>query len=211
MYVWHGRGDLQALHFDWDKHEANYSESIAVEKIILTETDSLLRDYPGHFKIARFNDHAFWKGPRPTPNARQQAKEDARRQKEQYYKQEEFWRDEFKRSQYQQPPPHNYNQQPPPNVGDAFRDAFNRIFEEEMRRQRARQQQTYNQRPNRYSAPTGDQWFTLMMQGGTKEEARRVYKDLAKQHHPDVNKADDATATMQAINRAYDQVMRILS
>jgi curved DNA-binding protein CbpA len=36
---------------------------------------------------------------------------------------------------------------------------------------------------------------------------RRAYRDLARQYHPDLNPSPDATAKMQAINQAYQQIM----
>lgn len=196
VYVWRGRDEIQALHVDWDKREATYGETIEISKIVLTETDSLLRDYPGRFQIARFNDRAFWKGDRKAP---------PKRNSKQRTQAEGYWQEEFRRNES------TANQKPPPNAGDAFREAFKRIFEEEMRRQQAQRQYTHYQRPYRYDQPAGDQWFRMMMEGGTKEEAKRVYRQLGLQYHPDHNKNADATATMQAINNAYEKVMRVLS
>ncbi len=42
----------------------------------------------------------------------------------------------------------------------------------------------------------------------TAEEARKQYRELAKQWHPDVNPGEDAHARMQALNEAYALLMK---
>lgn len=42
------------------------------------------------------------------------------------------------------------------------------------------------------------------------EELRKAYKDLSKQHHPDLNQTD-TTAIMQAINAEYDSLRKRLA
>lgn len=39
---------------------------------------------------------------------------------------------------------------------------------------------------------------------------KKAYRDLARQYHPDVNVSDEATDMMQAINRAYDAILKAL-
>lgn len=41
----------------------------------------------------------------------------------------------------------------------------------------------------------------------TPEDIRKAYRDLARQYHPDMNSAPEATGKMQAINQAYDHIM----
>ena len=42
----------------------------------------------------------------------------------------------------------------------------------------------------------------------TAEDARKKYRELAKQRHPDVNPGKDAHARMQALNEAYAFLMK---
>jgi len=42
----------------------------------------------------------------------------------------------------------------------------------------------------------------------TAEEARKQYRELAKQWHPDVNPGGEAHARMQALNEAYALLMK---
>ncbi len=185
---------IQALHFDWDNKRAWYSEAIEIDRVILTETDSLLRDYPGHFKIARFSDRAFWKGERPQKPPKRDSKKSTPN--------ENFWQQEFWKHQYETPP----KQERP----ETIYEMFERLKREEMRRRQAQQQHTYNQRPNRYNPPSGDEWFTRLMGDGDLEGAQKIYRELAKQYHPDVNREPGALEIMQKINAAYDRVKDIL-
>lgn len=40
-----------------------------------------------------------------------------------------------------------------------------------------------------------------------EEDVKTAYRNLARKIHPDVNKAPDATAQMQALNEAYRRLM----
>jgi len=42
----------------------------------------------------------------------------------------------------------------------------------------------------------------------TAEEARKRYRELAKQWHPDVNPGEEAHARMQSLNEAYALLMK---
>jgi molecular chaperone DnaJ len=41
----------------------------------------------------------------------------------------------------------------------------------------------------------------------TPEDIKRAYRELARQFHPDMNPAPEATSKMQEINQAYDHIM----
>lgn len=199
IYTWFAsERTIKSLHFDWDKHDTAYSEAIEIDRVILTETDSLLRDYPGHFKIARFSDRAFWKGERPQkPPKREQ------RNGPTY---EEWIREEFKRYQgYGHTPP-----RPPPEAESIY-EMFERLKREEMRRRQSQQQQTYNQRPNRY-ASTNDKWLIMLLAEGTLDGAKKKFRELAHQYHPDkAGDSPEVIETMQLINAAYAKAKTILS
>jgi hypothetical protein len=56
--------------------------------------------------------------------------------------------------------------------------------------------------------PLGAYYDLLNIQpDATPEVVRRAYRELARQYHPDLNPSPDATAKMQAINQAYQQIM----
>ena len=41
----------------------------------------------------------------------------------------------------------------------------------------------------------------------TPEDIKRAYREMARQHHPDMNPDADSTSKMQEINQAYDHIM----
>ncbi len=43
------------------------------------------------------------------------------------------------------------------------------------------------------------------------ETVKQAYRQLAREFHPDLNKAAEANERMQEINRAYDQIMQQLA
>jgi hypothetical protein len=45
-------------------------------------------------------------------------------------------------------------------------------------------------------------------QDADKATIRAAYRRLAREHHPDLNQSPDSTAKMQAINEAYERIMR---
>jgi len=201
IYTWFAyKREIQALHFDWDKKIAVFSEPISIDRVILTETDSLLRDYPGHFKIARFSDRAFWKGERPQKPPKRDSKKSSPN--------EGFWKEEWNRWS-ERVNNTSWDTKPPPHTAESIYEMFERLKREEMRRRQSQQQQTYNPRPPRYT-PSGDEWFTRLMGGGDLAGAKKIYKALARQYHPDVNKDPTALEIMQKINAAYDRVKEIL-
>lgn len=118
-----------------------------------------------------------------------------------------FWKEQ----PAQEPPPKREKKQRKPyEESDVFK-AFRRAFEEQMRRAQQRDQQTYNQRPNRYNIATDDKWLQGFMSTGNLATARAMYKQLAKEWHPDLNPGKpEALETMQLINIAFDKVKDIL-
>ena len=43
-----------------------------------------------------------------------------------------------------------------------------------------------------------------LSKGASEDEIKRAYRKLAKQYHPDINKAPDAEAKFKEINEAYE-------
>lgn len=74
---------------------------------------------------------------------------------------------------------------------------------------------TDHQPGSRYSAgvPSSMQGYYDLLELAADADADTVklaYRRLARLYHPDLNKTDDATAKMQAINEAYEQIMKQL-
>lgn len=230
VYTWTNYGEgIKAFHVDYDKADFAYSETIVIDKMVFAETDSWLRDFKGNFSIARFTDSAFWKYPDgkapPKKEKQQKPPNDA----------ESFWQEEFKRqrdpwgSQQQRAGYDAGNQysygswgygQPPrehgPRPGESPYEYFNRINEEEKRRRNASNppppgSQREQKRRQSYGYQVDDQWLQKMLAAGSLDGAKKVFRKLAQQYHPDVNKADDAVEVMKAINNAYDRAKSILS
>lgn len=216
IYTWLTGEGIKAFHINWDKSDFAYSETIVIDRMVFTETDSLLRDFPGQFKIARFTDDAFWKR---DPNAPPRAKKEKRNP----YEAPKGSYEDFARNYYQQgfwgydPGVNNYSSargNPPPKdmprEGESFNDYFKRIFEEDLRRRQAHHPPPPPPR-NQRSYQVDDQWLAKMLAAGNLDGAKKVYRELSRQYHPDINKEPNATEVMQAINNAYDKAKVMLS
>lgn len=207
--IYYGRiyvyNDLQehitACHFDWDADTRRYSEAIDITGILFTDTDCKLRDFPGVFHIARFYDRAFWKesaAPPPRPK---------RKPKRPYTGNvhDDYVNSDWSRQNYSTAGDN------PSHTEEDIREAFKRYYEEAMRQRQQYEQRTYNAQPNRYSTSTGDKWLQQFVSAGNLATARTLYKQLAKEWHPDLNPGKpQALETMQAINIAFDRVKDIL-
>jgi preprotein translocase subunit Sec63 len=42
----------------------------------------------------------------------------------------------------------------------------------------------------------------------SEDEVKKAYRQKARQHHPDADHSPDATTKMQAINEAYDKILK---
>lgn len=189
--IYYGRvyvfNDLQehisACHFDWAADTRRCSEAIDITGILFTDTDCKLRDFPGLFHIARFYDRAFWKEQAAPPP----------------------------------PPKRPRSKQAPPkqeDVFEAFRKAYQKAYEDRQyqHQRKADYEQRYEQKYNAgYRPSSDDKWLQGFMSTGDLAAARALYKQLAKEWHPDLNPGKpQALETMQAINIAFDRVKDIL-
>lgn len=191
IYVWDGIG-ISAIHHDKLNDRFHRSGHIVISRIVFETVDCWYPGFPGLFKVAMLGDEVFWKT---------EAKKDKPppRQKDTSY--EDFWKQEFER---QKAKGHTYN---PHNedVYEAFREAFNHY---------QRQYETNNPPPPRRPsyAPSGDKWFMLLMAEKTLEGAKKKYRQLALEHHPD-RKGDspEVIQTMQLINAAWERAKEYLT
>lgn len=133
--------------------------------------------------------------------AKGNAQTDAR--KEEHRRREQAQRDEKKRREQEA-----RTQRERDDVFSDFREAFER----NKQHFGAQGGGAYdpNKRPQHTrGGVTGDKWFMLIWSDGTIDGAKKAYRALARQYHPDTNKALDANEIMQAINSAYEKAMKI--
>ena len=72
------------------------------------------------------------------------------------------------------------------------------------------QEEPRQQSAPRYASRSAMHGFYALLavpMDATPEDIKRAYRELARQFHPDMNPAPEATAKMQAINQAYDHIM----
>ena len=59
VYTWNGR-HLYGLHFDYDTGDVSESAAIQPDELLLVETGTWLRGWPGTYRLARFFDKQWW-------------------------------------------------------------------------------------------------------------------------------------------------------
>lgn len=86
--------------------------------------------------------------------------------------------------------------------------------QQEQERQRQREQE--RQRQYAYTAPPPKQngsqrdFLREFLNCGTLAKAKGMYRDLAKEFHPDLNPGRNTTVTMQQVNAAWDKAREML-
>ena len=206
VYVWtegnSKQGSMFATHFDWNSNRVMHSDEIEVDGILFDQTQSKLRDFPGTFKIARFYDRAFWKDDAKAPPKRDTPK---------YETWEEYTRKAYNSTDWTKQshsnPNYSQKQSDFPNQDD-INEVFKRAFREHMRNY------GYDYAPPKSSPrqqPTGDKWLQGFMSTGSLASAKTLFKQLAKEWHPDLNPGKpEALETMKAINIAFEKAEEIL-
>lgn len=196
VYMWEDDNlCVRALHVEYAKREMQWQD-VDVSGILFTDTDCKLRDFPGLFHIARFYDKAFWKEQTEPPPKRERKPPHSNAN-------EEFWREQFRKASWETEPKTGKQR-----AEDVFRD-FREAFERNKQQYEARQD--YSPPRSTYT-PTGDKWLQGFMSTGNLATARAMYKQLAKEWHPDLNPGkSEALETMQAINIAYARAKEILA
>lgn len=214
VYVWNGRG-VYGLHFDYEAGEISESSFLQFDALLLVETGTWLRGWPGTFKLARFWDKAWWTDVDWTKDAGYQTRD--RRQSS----------EDFRRQYYGNWTSPNDDQQT--NPGDS---GYQSNGYAEWRREWRRQQehtrkhwqeaqdrystnddQRTKQEPPRYSPPPQQEqikrdFMREFMACANAAAAKSLYRQLSKEFHPDLNPGRDTTATMQQINAAWDKAQR---
>ena len=196
VYTFNGM-TINALHFEWGAGRHSYSEPISVIGISFTFIDSLLKDFPGRFNIARFNDKPFWK----EQGAKKPKGETPKQRSDKWREEWEQATSGYTKTDYEW---HQQEKKQHKKTAEELNEEIRRAFEEHMRRYNA---DTWNYPPCPRQQATGDKWFNELVQTGSLEAARTKYKELAKQYHPDLHVGDSSVlATMQDINAAFDKV-----
>jgi hypothetical protein len=221
VYVWN-YGMIQALHFEWGTGKHNFSEAIDTSGILFDHTECKLKSFPGYFHIARFYDAAFWKQQQKPKG--ESWKERAEKQKSNFWKETfgfDSWDDYMKANppkgtewnertkSYEHSNP-NYSNKETDYEGmyEDIREAFNR-YKQQYGGYNPYEDMKRRTRPEYYQPrPTGDKWFEMMIATGSLEAAKKKYRELANQYHPDkqLNSGEDTTEIMQAINNAFSKV-----
>ena len=206
IYVWNGRV-LYAMHFNWDTGDVNESAPIAPDDLLLVETGTWLRGWPGTYRLARFYDQAWWTdSAKAREEARRQAEDYARQRTEQTRQQWQGWQKEWDNwNKY------TYGSEDGPS---SSRQSYEQARDEYQRQQQARE--NYNGSGNRqeraYYAPpkqaagSSRDFVAEFLKCGTLAAAKKLFRELAREYHPDMNPGKDTTVTMQQINNAWDKV-----
>lgn len=174
VYTWNGRF-LYGLHFDYDSGTINESGIINPDELLLIETPTWLRGWPGEYKLARFYDRAWWTGASAYQHPNDDYRHDENERARQY---DQAWqRRNAEQEQKQRENKQSYGyyggtgRNPPPNQDTTGGRDFSKEF-------RA---------------------------CDNLAEVKTLYRKLAQKFHPDLNPGTDTTAIMQAINAAYDR------
>lgn len=208
IYAWDGKG-IMAIHHDKQFNALGHNGLIDVSVISFEDVDCWYPGFPGVFRIARFDDAPFWKA-----KSSKQANEWAERVRNTSYdtqsrkpprsnENEEYWRKQYARyaNEAYTPPKQEYTKE------DVFRD-FREAFE---RNKRAYEQVNNAYYPPPPYAPKGDKWLTLLLAEGTLAGAKRKYRELAHEYHPDkAGNSPEVLEVMQLINAAYARAKEIL-
>ncbi|MBI1279499.1 MAG: DnaJ domain-containing protein [Anaerolineaceae bacterium] len=83
-------------------------------------------------------------------------------------------------------------------------------FSDKVPHKRRYETDTDGQQPPRSTKPASlAEWYAVLgiSMDAEEEDVKTAYRNLARKIHPDVNKAPDATAQMQALNEAYRRLM----
>lgn len=195
VYAWVGKL-VQAVHYDRMVNDIKVWGPVDGSDFYFDTVDSWYKGMSGTYATCRFTDPNFWKDTEPKAHKRQHKHTPPKSNNT-----EQFWREEFERQK-------NTN----PNAGaraedvyEAFREAFNQYKQQYA-------EPPPDPSPRRTYRPTGDQWFNALIAEGSLEGAKKKYRQLALEYHPD-RKGDspEVIETMQLINAAYARVKEILT
>lgn len=207
IYVWDGVG-VSPVHHDKQFDTLSDGGYIDVSVLSFEKVDCWYPGFPGVFNIARFDDPTFWKtGDNPKYAKTQKPPKD--NAQSEY---EAFWKEQYAKGgagtgSYARDQGHNnpnYSQKRK-DTEDVFRD-FKEAFERNKRTYEANNPPPPPSRPQYH-----DKWLNMLMAEGTLAGAKKKYRQLALENHPD-RKGDspEVIQTMQLINAAYARVKEIL-
>lgn len=198
VYAWVGDG-IMSTHYDRINRVVTTWGPVNVSNVYFDTVDSWYKGMPGVYETARFNDPNFWKADEP--------KQRREHKKKMPNDTEQFWREEFERQKRANPSSgsHEYGSSRAEDVYEAFREAFNGYKRQYVDENPPRP-------PRATYRPNGDKWFELLMAEGTLDGAKKKYRQLALENHPDrMGDSPEVVQTMQLINMAYARVKEILT
>lgn len=187
IYVWNGRY-LFALHFDWDTGDVSESGIIQPEGLLLVETGTWLKGWSGIYRLARFYDRAWW-----------QADADSANEQYTQYKQQ---RERQEKSNNKQAPPKRDESDYYYSEQSSGRQSHEGFYTGQGRTDGKQEP------PKQKTAPRD--WLKEFLNCGTLAAAKKHYRKLALEFHPDRSGAD-TTADMQLINAAWDKAQRMMA
>jgi len=199
VYMWSG-AEITAAHWDRDNLDFTQSEPIQFKTLKFEMIDSWYKAFPGDFNVAHFNEGVFWKVQEKPPKRDKKAPPPPDSA-------EEFWRKYYERNAHDP----NWGKYTHSKYEYSSNEDVYEQFKRAYEREKARHQETHEPPPPRpRSNSIQNKWVVMMLEPKTLEGAKRVYRQLAKENHPDVNKSPDAIEVMQAINIAYEMVVEML-
>lgn len=103
IYVWNDR-HLFGLHFDYDTGDVSESGIIQPDELLLIETGTWLRGWPGTYKLARFYDKQWWNEDysKPPYNYRQPGSQHSNARTEYEQARDHYWKQQKAREQAQE-------------------------------------------------------------------------------------------------------------
>lgn len=175
VYTWNGRF-LYGLHFDYDTGDISESGIINPDELLLVETGTWLRGWPGEYKLARFYDRAWWTGGGDAGFSGRY--EQARQQKQKY---DNPWAK-------QEGPKYSYG-------GSE---------QKQNKQSYGYYGGTGSNPPPKQDATGGRDFGKEFRACDNLTEVKTLYRKLAQKYHPDISGYDSNTE-MAAINIAYER------
>lgn len=192
IYTWWRNLRISGVHYDWHNNKTTVSPT-PIDGIHFEHVESKLKAFPGNYYVAMFGDRAFWKQEQPKKEPKESWQERAKKYREEW---EQTTKNHYERQSHSNP---NYSNKSSDyeDLNEEIRAKFNEYMNsnpyEDMKRRTSQ----------RYT-PQGDKWFMMLVECGSLVEAKKKYKQLALEYHPDRN--TEGLETMQAINAAWDKV-----
>jgi hypothetical protein len=190
IYVWNGRS-VFGLHIDYDTGDVSESAAIQPTALLLPETGTWLRGWTGVYKLARFYDTAWWTVGSQPPKADQ---DDAWTRGK-----KTAWEDAYQQAKNSSGP-YQRTQNNNASGNSGYWKGQRQTYDDPWAKQA----------PPKQSSPPPKQENKMrdfraeFKACGNAQDAKALYKRLAREFHPDMNPGMDTTVIMQQLNAAWD-------